>query len=419
MSVIALICPACSAPLRVDAKCLGRKGRCPSCGKVFVLTESMTRPDGSATDDDVLGWLGKSVRPARQQQEPTPAKLTPKQGAAASGDRGEDESDAPASDETFAEDADPGQQTQVGEQAPAGGVAADDSRFNIRLDHVDSMGAFFLFDSRLLRDDAFRAAFPQSCILCGGKDDLSVYPVVWSCKLQGKVDKNDLLRQGPYVRRLDELTHRKGRKMLSQLKRVENIPEPYNLPFPYYVCPSCSPVGAIMTHVHTRKDPAQQGATQEICELGISSLTQAERFARVVCGADTEAVREIHQARMECMSDAWRTLPLAVRNRIKQWFEKGQDEKFIAYVSDADFAKAEAGTAGLVITDQRLVYRKSLAELEIDRSEPVEMDQESKGSRTVLVIHGPEDKDARLVLDAGCVEKVRRLIEEPKAQLIG
>jgi hypothetical protein len=412
MSMIALICPACSAPLRVDERCLGRKGRCPSCGGVFTLSATMTRPEGSATDDDVLSWLGGSKRGRNAHREaPAPGASPAKTPV-----RAEAEAPAPAPK--------PEAQEATAEQGEYRGRDDQDSasrekgRFNIRLDHVDSMGAFFLFDSRLLHDEKFRQSFPRSCILCGSDQDLSVYPVLWSCKLRGKTSKNDLLRQGPYVRRLKDLQARKGPELLAELKEVENVPSPYSLPFPYFVCSSCSPVGALMTHVRTDESKNEEGIVKETCELGICSLSQAEKFAQVVCGKETEAVGQIRQARKACVSDAWRALPLAVRNRIKQWFKQAEEENFIAYISDADFAKAEAGSAGLVVTNRRLVYRKSLSVVEFSRDEQIDVQEQSKNDKLLLVLSGPEGRSAKLAADPGCVDRIKELILRPAEQLV-
>lgn len=172
-----------------------------------------------------------------------------------------------------------------------------------------------------------------------------------------------------------------------------------------------------MTHVRTDEAKDEQGVVKETCELGISSLSQAEQFAKSVCGQDTQAVTKIQIARKACVSDAWRALPLAVRNRIKQWFKQNDEEKFVAYISDAEFAKAEAGSAGLVVTDQRIVYRKSLAQQEFQREEPLEIQQEPRGEQILLILKGSEDKQARFVADPACVDRISHLLKDPQSSI--
>jgi len=389
MAKLDLVCPKCCAPLHIDEKFLGKKGRCPTCKSVFVIDRSLMRTGGhhDASELDVVTWLGApAIRDEPEAAGDTPARTAPTRTAP-----------------TF---------RRPSPSARPSPGAAEPARFKIRLDHVDNMGAFFLFDARLLRDDRFRSSFPQRCILCGSQTSLSVYPVVWSCKLKaGKKSRaRDAVDHTPYVHKLADLGDAQDGELIGRLKNVENVPEPYCLPFPYYVCPSCSPVGALVTHVHTRESRSQPGVMREICELGISSLSQAERFAKAVCGPETTAVARIHKARQECTSDEWRRLPLAVRNRIKLWYSEQPGERFVAYVSDADFAKAEAGTAGLVVTDQRIVYRKSVAQAEFSRSQPISLEEQTVGHRTLLVLSAAGGKWAKLSVDPDCMHDIRRLL---------
>jgi hypothetical protein len=174
-----------------------------------------------------------------------------------------------------------------------------------------------------------------------------------------------------------------------------------------------------MTHVHQQYPANRQEQMVEVCELGISSLAAAERFARRACGPETQAVARIRKARSECLTDQWQALPLAVRNRINQWYQAQPDETFIGYVSDADFAKAEAGTAGIVVTDKRLVYRKSVARVELDRTGRISVEKGPAGDgQTTLILRDEAGQEARMKADSSCLGHIRELIdgESPPAE---
>ncbi len=403
MSKITLICPNCRSPLKVTTRHLGRKGRCPECRNVFLLRKKYLRPSGRINDDDVLTWLGPAS-PVDADDEPIESPARAPGATEATGGENQGGPAEAKPPET------PIKPTPAKRPAPPQPVVQAEGRFNVAVDHVDAMGAFFRFDPRLLADDAFRCSFPQRCVLCGSKHDLSVYPVVWSCKLE-KARKSDQPDQTPYVLKLADLDAAKGRDLLARMREVKYVPEPYCLPFPYYVCSSCSPVGAVMTHVHQQYPANRQEQLVEVCELGISSLAAAERFARRACGPETEAVARIRQARSECLTDQWQALPLAVRNRINQWYQAQPDETFLGYVSDADFAKAEAGTAGIVVTDKRLVYRKSVARVELDRAGRISVEQApARDGHTLLILRDAEGQEARMMADSSCLGHIRNLV---------
>ncbi|MFP4355904.1 MAG: hypothetical protein ACLFUJ_12335 [Phycisphaerae bacterium] len=403
MSGITLICPHCNSPLKVTTRHLGKKGRCCHCKRVFVMQKQFLRSRQHVAEQEVLTWLGRSSPfdendepidpPAQAPQPPAPQQVV---------------KPAPAKQAA----------RQPAPAAAEPAVRSDGSRFNIHLDHVDEMGAFFHFAPALLHDELFRCSFPQRCVLCGSKENLSVYPVIWSCKLEG-ARRKETPDTSPYVVKLSEMDNARGRELLAKLKPVKHIPEPFCLPLPYYVCPSCSPVGAVMTHVHQKYPQNKQEQMVEVCELGISSLATAQRFARRVCGENTQAVQRIEQARQECISGTWQALPLAVRNRINQWYHPGPDEKFVAYISDADFAKAEAGAAGLVVTDRRIVFRKSVSRVELDRADQIDVQaQPGRNGHTMLVI-SQDGQQARMLADTQCVEQITKMIESTPAGLTG
>jgi hypothetical protein len=438
--------------LKVPEDSMGKKGRCAVCKAVFKIADVVGEPATPEilSDESILGWLAipdeeieraarevdrqtqagqigpppepspqRPSEPGTQAEVPAepPAETQPgpeTQGTQPVAEQTEQAVDAPQPpSETEAEpppEVEEPDESEGVEEEPAvaeSEAAGAATHAPIRLDHVDTMGAFFLFDSDLLYEESFRAGFPQRCILCGTPRSLSVYLVVWSSKLADRAKKDRAVQErAPAVRKLDELGGLTGGDLLKVLGRVEHMPEPYCLPFPYYVCQSCSPLGAVVTDVHSTAD-----GMKEICELGISSVPQAEQFIRQVCGADSEVYRQLREVRQKAHGDAWLMLPLGVRNRIKQWYEQREDERFIAYIPDADFAKAEAGSGGLVLTDRRLVYHKALANLEIPLTEEVHLEPKEKGSRLLIEISASNTtKTVRLAAQPTYIDQLRSLI---------
>jgi len=382
MGKIQVQCPACSARLDVSEKFLGRRGRCKRCGNVFTIEVSLDVADAPPGDIEgsVMSWLGDGP-PIGSASQASPAAARPNVKA------------PPAASPAAA-------------PAPAG-KSRDEA---IRLGHVDDMGAFFLFTPELLRDPDFRASFPQRCLLCGSDHGLSVHLVLWSSKLPFRGQFGTHTSTSCNVFELAKLGRPAGHDLLGMLQPVANLPEPYSLPFPYYVCRSCSAVGALVTDVrHTGE--------REICELGFYSMKVAEDFLLAYCGPKCPTLKQLRKAMGTRKGDAWQALPLAVRSRIRQWYQAAEGERFVAYVSDNEFAKTEAGMAGVVVTDRRMVFHKFSATLEAPFQEPIAVRQVDKGGAVELRMAFPEGKEAKLAVDEFGASSLREHLRKAGAKL--
>lgn len=395
MQVVEIFCPGCGQLLTVSREYLGKKGRCRTCKKVFLITETdlldtsvdLTQPGLADTSvEDILDWLGKNDQPVSAHQS-----ASSRTAVAAN------QSDAPR----------PARQAKQAEPNP------ERKYYDIRLGHVDAMGAFFLFSPELLYDENFRTAFPQNCVVCGKHRHLTVHLVVWASKLPGRGEAGTRTFYSPSVLELEKLGGVSGRELLAVLDRIESLPDPYCLPFPYYLCRECSPIGAVIPDVRFAAD----GRTHE-CELGIFSLKQAEEFVRTIGGPECPALKEVSEAMKKVGSDPWQALPLAVRSRIKQWFTPDDGEKFVVYITDGDFAKTEAGLAGVVLTDKRLVLRKFASKVEIQLAEKISIEHETapKSGRLQLRISSQGTKPALLVADEAVTERLRMFLRQVGAK---
>jgi len=234
----------------------------------------------------------------------------------------------------------------------------------------------------------------------------------WSGKKGGTRSSDKSTQQAPCVYELDRFDGRSGRELAELLgPRVNQMPEPYCFAFPYYVCSLCSPVGALVPDVRPSAD-----GTREICELGIASLPQAYEFAKATCGPESEVTRLVRQEMRKGTGHEWRRLPLAVRIRINQWYKPQEGEVFRAYIQDAEFSKAEAGLAGLVVTDRRVVYHKSLAQVEMRVSDVIKIKRTPAGKLLKLTILGEDDQAARITVTSFSAAQLQDLLRQARSK---
>lgn len=383
MQTVDVVCPSCGERLTVSREHIGRKGRCQSCREVFIITDTSGVPLGQNQTDlgeTIIGWLDESEQAAALKSK---TAVAPRPAAR------------------------PRQARQVNKNKPP------DRRkqFPIKLGHVDEMGAFFLFSPDLLYDEDFRSAFSQRCVVCGNRRHLSVHLVVWSSKLPGRGEFGARTSYSRSVFELDKLGGLTGGDLLAKLDRIENLPEPYCLPFPYYLCPDCSPIGAIVPDVRLAADGQSQ-----ICELGIFAPKQAEEFVQAVGGPDCKALKALREEKRHDHDDPWRALPLAVRSRIKQWFNLEDGEKFVVYIPDGDFTKTEAGLAGIALTNKRMVFRKFASRVEIPLTERITIESVTAKGRSQLQISSRDTKPALLVANDVLAERLRMSLRRQGAK---
>jgi len=400
MSTIELSCPGCNLPLRLPSEALGKKGRCRSCGHVFIIDSSIARVR-DPVEDTVAGWLGDedAALLAGEQAPATSASeahnATTSVATKASTTTGIDSAAGPAPVAV--------KPTVKPAFKPAAKSAQHPHTFPILLDHVDAMGAFFRFPPQLLQDEAFRLLFPRQCIICGRKEGLQVHLIAWSSKLQNKGYASlDVMHRA--VLKLDKLPNSEGRELLKHLPRVESLDEPYCLPMPYYVCGNCSSVGAIMTIVH----PAAKGTGDE-CVLGISSIAQAEAFAVAAHGSDWPELAEL-RSHIKGHLDPWANLPLTVRIRLGQWYKPLPHETFMLYVPDLEFSKAEAGLAGLVATDRRLIHRKGGKTTEIPCGDQITLQFKKTEQHHMDVQINASGRHIHMLAQESCISQLRQIL---------
>jgi len=333
---ILVMCPGCNLKFKVPVHLIGKRARCNDCQTIFVLEAPR-----EMLEDTVAEWLFEGAVPPKPIDSAvgTPARKP----------------------------ADAAKTGQPAGQAPAAPVEARKVPGEpVRLERIDEMGAYFEFPAERLPDYQLRGSLPRKCIACSSPENLRVHLLVWTDRLP---PRDQLRLQDAQTQVAGPLSQYEGQTLeefLGRLPQIKMLPSPYNLPLPYYVCQDCSAVGEILTHVlaHGQK---------EYCQIMIANLEIAADFLAANGGADSEDYHIVLEAWQRQKEDPWRTLSLGVRNRLSNWFQKKAGERFVEYYPDAEFAKAELGTAGVILTNQRAIYKKFAALREFDTNKPTNL----------------------------------------------
>jgi hypothetical protein len=336
---ILVVCPGCSLKFKVPVHLIGKRARCNDCQTIFVL-----EAPAEMMEDTVAEWLFEGAVPPKPIDSAAGGKPV--------------KAGAPAPAQPAGGPTKTAAQAAV-HAAPAPAEAHTSAAGAVRLERIDDMGAYFEFPAERLPDYQLRGSLPRKCIACSSQESLRVQLLVWTDRLPPRDQLRLQESQASAAGMLADYQGQPLEEYLGRLPQVKMLPVPYSLPLPYYVCPDCSTVGEVFTHVlaHGQK---------EFCQIMIANLEVAADFLMANNGADSEDYHMILEAWQRQKEDPWRTLSLGVRNRLSNWFEKKTGERFIEYYPDAEFSKAELGTAGLILTNHRGIYKKFAALREFD-----------------------------------------------------
>lgn len=359
-------CPGCRAQLRVPETSSGKAARCPACKKVFRVPAP-----SDMFEETISTWIESDVD---EEQEKRVESLDPSKTAvgvsAPTAKASAAAATASPGDSTLAMDAlDPRQASTAGApamsgagaSAPARGPAVESPAFpddlfirkpipHLVVRECNLNGVTVAFDSSWLEHDGFRASMPVKGVISLNTktDELLARPLAFVDRSSAAIRSAQDLEARFEQRLLPGWT---ARHLLSVMGTIEQLPRPFNMPMPYYIHVSQSGISLKCT----TKRRVDGGYT---CEVVLPSGQYAlEWLLRVngVCGPEYDLLeRELDLIK----ADSWSTLPEQCRDRIVVWCRFLPRERFIHYIADADFGVREAGLAGLVITDRRLVFHK-------------------------------------------------------------
>ena len=351
---IVAVCPSCAQKYRVRPENIGMRALCKQCGQPFKLLEEPPIDDetifGWVTEDDpsnnsVLGGTGIFRQSFHESTQVTATNRW---------------THPPPPDEP-----------------------------RVTLDNLSEEGACFGFNSVDLRDAALRSSLPHKCAQCLGREDLEVHFVIWPEKVPSRDAAMINEAETRSHRKLDKLMSEHGLDWFDALESINTLPPPYNEPFPYCVCPQCSVIGAVWGRVVA-------DAETERCQLIVVHPTVALEFYRNNGGRNTPAYKRLLVASRQRRDNQWKALAVGVRIKLGQWYKPRGDEKFMGYFSDRDFDKADRGTAGIVLTNKRIVYKKYAALREYPLDTEGVLDIEASRSMANLEIIQPGNRNGLL-----------------------
>lgn len=371
-------CPACQTPLNVPPSAGGRRARCPACGDRFIIP---TRTD--LLEDTVSGWIEQDVGDVIDDRDRVTDQKQASQVRTAIKEAPQTPEEAdlevieepPAGETIVGVPFDKSLQPQVKPEPtpaqpkprPAIKLAkkpADDNEpseypRNLRADpkspnlvvlRCGSAGVHFAFDAKWLEHEGFRASMPTRCAFSGTaeRSKLIARPMIFADRSRGTKTNAADISTGHDIRSLGDSG---PREIMQMMGTIEGLPNPFLFPMPYYISTRyANKVIHCMTH-----DRPSGGITAEV--LIPDAVCALEWLSRVngVCGKEYELLERdtslLHGDRFQELSEV-------CRSRIQSWCKLRPQEVFHLYLNDADFGRLDEGLAGIIITDQRVVYCK-------------------------------------------------------------
>jgi len=351
---VVAVCPSCSQKYRVQRSAIGQRARCRKCGQTFKLLE-----EPPVDDETIFGWVTE---------------------------------DDPSSSSVLGGTGILGQSFHESTQVPVhnGWVHPPPPPLpRVHFEQFNEEGAFFTFPVQNLLDPELRCSFPHRCAQCLNRDDLELHYIIWLEKVPARDAALINETETRSHRVLKQLFDTHGLDWFNALEPVHTLPPPFKEPFPYAICPQCSVPGAVRGRVFT------EGAT-EICRVIIAHPTIALEFYRNNGGRGTPGYQKLLVASRQRKDNQWKSLAAGVRIRINQWYHPRSGERFLGYYADRDFDRTERGTAGLILTDQRLIYKKYAALREYSLTEPGILDIEADRAMASVEVVQPGKRPAIL-----------------------
>lgn len=215
---------------------------------------------------------------------------------------------------------------------------------------VTQSGVELTFDSRFLMHDGFRLSMPVACAFTGETDrtKLQARPFAFLDQARGELRNAYDIESG---REAKLSQHQTGKEMLARMGVIEQLPEPFRYPFPYYV-------RIDHTSQSLKCTTSRKGDGPTLAHVNIPEGHIALRWLRHVngvCGREYELLtRDV----AHLWQNEWTGQDEIVRRRLEAWANFQDGEKFRYYINDADMPKKDEGLAGVVLTDRRLIYKK-------------------------------------------------------------
>ncbi|MBI1375103.1 MAG: hypothetical protein GC159_20485 [Phycisphaera sp.] len=238
---------------------------------------------------------------------------------------------------------------EADEQAQDEFSVVDPSMVRLYVEELNNKGVSLIFNSAVIKLDRFRGSMPMRCAVCGQGDGvaLTARPLVWV----------DRIKEGTPAGEIEVLYQIKvkpawtGLDVIRAMTTMDKFSPPLGEPVPYYVCDA----HADKTSIRCRTFDTARGL---FCRATLPNASVARDWIACVNGTINRQYVRVAEHVERIDGGAWRELDDLVRQKIAVWFEFQDGEQFLAYFMDPDFMVKDAGLAGVVVTDQRLVYCK-------------------------------------------------------------
>ncbi len=211
-------------------------------------------------------------------------------------------------------------------------------------------GVELTFNSNFLKHDGFRLSMPLACAFTGESDraKLIARPLAFLDQARGEIRNAYDIEAGHEAKLTQSIT---GKEMLSRMGVIEQLPEPFRFPFPYYVRTDHSNMSIKCT-------TSKKGEGPLLAHVTIPDGPMALRWLRHVNGVCGREYDLLSRDVAHLWQNEWTGLDETVRRRLEVWAHFMDGEKFRYFINDADMPKKDEGLAGVVLTDRRLIYKK-------------------------------------------------------------
>ncbi len=368
-------CPSCGVLLRAPHEATGRKMRCPACQSISVVPDLNDKLGETVSNwmlediEEEMDSRDQALEQQRKEQERKAEEARQKKlererkkrrrvyvtASGGSGDSTPAMKGRPESPKRRASDT-PKRKVEFPQDLLFAGP-----RPYLIVKGVESSGVRLAFDSRWLKSKRFRASLPRRCVQTGERDGrkLVARPMVFKDYLQsGSIEE---IKSSHEMRSIASL---RTREVAKRMGTLEGVRSPFNQAMPYYSTPKMS-LSDLKCDTYSRD--TDDGVT---CEVTIPDGSVAlEWLKRVngICGIEHEL---LEQSVGLTHGDVWGQLPDATRKNLEGWCKLGQQEECLGFFRDAEFSKNDEGLAGLIVTNQRLLFQKYHRKGEINLSEP-------------------------------------------------
>ncbi|GEM_PF-1225977 len=379
MNSIIVICPHCGAKLAVPEQAGRANVRCGRCKEKFPIVPPAPKP----VEDVVASWLTGEDDPGDD--------APPEEGLGM---------DMNISGEDLLSATPP---PAAAPDSPVEAPASAGPRSDARIVKVDGKGTLIEFATNLLHQPEFRAAFPRQCLRCDARMHLRARAVIFAPQLIDSMSLEAEHKAGELVLSNEEVHGLTNQQVLDRLPPVPNVPPPGNLPMPYWLCDMCSGTGQVSGQIQVNRETGGG-----LCRLLIHRPRCALGFIDSALGNGVEGYQLVKDRVDQVVEKPWDNLAEVVQHRIQQWFQARQDEQFLSYTPDRDYARTEDGMAGVLITNQRLIAHYSRRHREALVSEALELTHSLGAGKGHVAIKTANWTIPRMTVDRDGIARLRR-----------